>query len=89
MVSHCANPICNKPLHYLREGKIFLFSRKNQPGDHSKLPHRLEHYWLCGTCAKEWTLTSNVDAQGGVKLVETRRKRSRAAYGRPSALPAA
>jgi hypothetical protein len=85
MVNYCANPICHKPLHYLREGKVFLFSRKNPSDDHSKL-HRLEHYWLCGICAKEWTLTS--DAKGGVKLVETRRRRVRAGYSMPSIAPA-
>ncbi len=86
MVNYCANPICHKPLHYLREGKVFLFSRKNQPGDHSKLPQKLEHYWLCGICAREWTLAS--DAKEGVKLVETRRKRVRASYSVPSVAPA-
>ena len=82
MVNYCANPICHKPLHYLREGKVFLFSGKNLPGDRSKL----EHYWLCGICAKEWTLTS--DVKEGVKLVETRRRRVRASYSVPSVAPA-
>jgi hypothetical protein len=59
----------------LREGKIFLFSLKNMPLG-SKLPQRQEHFWLCGICAKEWTLA--MDAKEGVKLVETRRKRSSA-----------
>ncbi len=84
MVNHCANPICHKPLHYLREGKVFLFSRKNAPGD--KSPHQLEHFWLCGICAKEWTLTME---GGGVKLLPTRRKRhSRTGYAVASAAPA-
>ena len=25
MVNQCANPSCAKPLHYLREGRIFVF----------------------------------------------------------------
>jgi hypothetical protein len=25
MMNHCANPQCAKPLHYLREGRIFVF----------------------------------------------------------------
>lgn len=73
MVNHCVNPVCGKPLHYLREGKIFLFSQKHQPNGSASL-HRLEHYWLCGTCTKEWTLTS--DANNGVQLVATGRKRA-------------
>jgi hypothetical protein len=88
MVSHCANPICHKPLHYLREGKVFLFSGKNQSNDTSKKhPQRLEHYWLCGACAKGWTLTPDAK-EGGVKLVETGRKRFRASYAVASAAPA-
>ena len=85
MVNHCANPICHKPLHYLRDGKVFQFSRKARLGD-SKLPDRMEHYWLCGTCAKEWTLT--LDVKTGIKLVQTRRRRSRASYAVASAAPA-
>ncbi len=86
MVNHCANPLCHKPLHYLREGKVFLFSHKNMSDKNSKLPQRLEHYWLCGICAKEWTLTS--DTKDGIKLMETRRKRFRASYAVASATPA-
>ena len=88
MVSNCANPICHKPLHYLREGKIFLFSRtrKSASEDGSSLPHRLEHFWLCGDCAKEWTLT--VDGNDGVKLVEIKRRHFRASYAVASAAPA-
>lgn len=73
MVDHCANPVCHKPLHYLREGKVFLFSRKSNKSDGAGLPDRLEHFWLCGTCSKEWTLAT--DGHEGVKLVETRRPR--------------
>ena len=76
MVNHCANPICHKPLHYLREGKIFLFSRKN--GKESAEQKPLEHFWLCGICSKEWTLKS--DTKTGVKLVKTHRTSMRAGY---------
>ncbi len=85
MVNHCANPTCHKPLHYLREGKVFLFSHENATGD-SKLPQRMEHYWLCGICSKEYTLTC--DTKEGVKLVQTRRRRFRASYAVASAAPA-
>jgi hypothetical protein len=84
MVNHCANPVCHKPLHYLREGKVYRFPVKST-GD-SKLPVRMEHFWLCGICVKEWTLTS--DAKEGVKLVERRRKRSNVSYPVASAAPA-
>jgi hypothetical protein len=86
MVNRCANPTCNKQLHYLREGKVFLFSGKNASGKNSKLPHRLEHFWLCGACAKQWTLS--MDGNNQVKLVETRKRRLHAHYAVPSAAPA-
>lgn len=69
MVNHCANPICHKPLHYLREGRVFLFSRNDGNDSEDGLPS-LEHYWLCGVCAKEWTLAA--DGNNGVKLIEAR-----------------
>lgn len=75
MVNHCANPVCHKPLHYLREGKVFLFSRKQSAATDSALPP-LEHFWLCGRCAKEWTLA--LDAMEKVKLIKTRRGHLRA-----------
>lgn len=84
MVNHCANPVCHKPLHYLREGKVFLFSKKNSSADN--MPHQLEHFWLCGICAREWTLTMDGDK---MTLVQTKRKRhSRTGYSVASAAPA-
>ena len=74
MVNHCANPNCHKPLHYLREGKVFLFSGKNLPEAGDNL-QRSEHYWLCGTCSRQWTMIS--DAREGVQLVQKRSWRKR------------
>jgi len=52
MVNNCANPQCNKPLHYLRDGRIFVF---DVPGDilgpEGKRARHMEHYWLCGDCS--------------------------------------
>ena len=74
MVNHCANPNCHKPLHYLRDGKVFLFSGKNLP-DGGANSHSPEHYWLCGTCSKQWKIIS--DSTRGVQLVETGHRRKR------------
>jgi hypothetical protein len=87
MVDHCANPACRKPLHYLREGKVFLFSRKNYKTNGAGLPDRLEHFWLCGTCSREWTLAA--DGQNGVKLVEMRRRNVPIPVNPALSLPAA
>jgi hypothetical protein len=52
MVDYCANPKCVKPLHYLREGTIFIFEGiESSPGADDLHGHRLEHYWLCGDCS--------------------------------------
>lgn len=78
MVNHCANPDCHKSLHYLRDGKVFLFSSKNSADCESKLPHKLEHFWLCGACAKRWTLA--MDGDRHVTLLETRRRKPRVQF---------
>jgi hypothetical protein len=68
MVSNCANPGCGKPLHYLREGRIYVFdasiatARRNE-----KRQRHLEHYWLCGTCSTSLVLSQ--DAQGWVRIL--------------------
>jgi hypothetical protein len=57
MVSFCANPHCGKPLHYLREGRIFIFDVADAaPGASGKRVHHLEHYWLCGVCSQAFTV---------------------------------
>lgn len=68
MVSNCANSACGKPLHYLREGRIYVFDASvgvSSPGE--KRQRCLEHYWLCGSCAE--TLILVQDAQGFVRVL--------------------
>ncbi len=69
MVSNCANPQCAKPLHYLREGRIFVFeveSRTKEGADHPFI-HCLEHFWLCGQCSQHFTVEYGKDT--GMRLV--------------------
>ena len=68
MVSNCANPGCGKPLHYLREGRIYIFDasvRTTEPG--AKRVRCLEHYWLCGACAEALILVQ--DPQGIIHVL--------------------
>jgi len=51
MVDYCANPNCMKPLHYLREGTIYIFEVESAARPGAPRNHRLEHYWLCGDCS--------------------------------------
>jgi hypothetical protein len=58
MVSNCANPKCAKPLHYLREGRIFVFKVQDASvkASSEKQSHHLEHYWLCGACSQKFVV---------------------------------
>ncbi len=68
MVSNCANPACGKPLHYLREGRVFLFHfAECAPDSAAAGSPRLEHYWLCGDCARRMRLVK--DALG-IHIIE-------------------
>lgn len=75
MLAKCANPSCSTPLVYLREGKIFMVETvQSQTGTdgailiRSKSSNRVEHFWLCGPCSVEMTLT--YDRQRGVEVVK-------------------
>lgn len=59
MVNYCSNPMCKKPLHYLREGRIYVFDlpRPKGPQSGKSLPtHPLQHFWLCGPCSRKFFL---------------------------------
>jgi predicted sulfurtransferase len=68
MLKSCANPQCAKPLHYLRDGRIFVFDAVSavDDGDVTKA-HRMEHYWLCGDCSKTLMLEQT---RSGVRVVD-------------------
>ena len=74
MLAKCANPSCSTPLVYLREGKIFMveasqpkFELLSAAPTKPKAPNRVEHFWLCGPCSGEMTLT--YDRQRGVEII--------------------
>lgn len=64
MVKSCANPQCAKPLHYLREGRIFVFDAVES--DRAESMHHMEHFWLCGVCAQTMRLEMTLQ---GVRTV--------------------
>jgi len=69
MVNQCANLTCAKPLHYLREGRIYIFDAavgSTDPG--AKRLRRLEHYWLCGPCSETMMMTQS--SQGAISVAE-------------------
>jgi len=63
MLSKCANPECNTPFRYLREGKLFQIDVNGtdvRPAGpklvDKRLPRRIEYFWLCGPCSAILTL---------------------------------
>lgn len=67
MVNCCANANCGKPLLYLREGRIFLFEVATGLRDSNGIPERrLEHFWLCGACSENLSLTQDA---AGIRVV--------------------
>ena len=73
MLAKCANPTCSTPLVYLREGKIFMVESPQPKFEvlsdvaKPKLLNRVEHFWLCGPCSNEMTIT--YDRQRGVEII--------------------
>lgn len=57
MIKSCSNPQCGKTLHYLREGRIFVFNAFSAATEtKDRRTCSLEHYWLCGRCSLLFTL---------------------------------
>jgi hypothetical protein len=64
VVDYCANPTCLKPLHYLREGTVYIFEVTDGDGEAGmRRTHRLEHYWLCGECSMEHRLERSLNRE--------------------------
>ncbi|RRA47771.1 hypothetical protein [Acidipila sp. EB88] len=82
MVNNCANPKCNKPLHYLRDGRVFVFDVASaRVGADGKRMRHLEHFWLCGDCAPLMTVERG--AENGIVI---RAKQVQRPPVRPAAL---
>jgi hypothetical protein len=83
MINQCANPKCGKPLHYLREGRIFVFDLPDpnvpEPGSRAR---RLQHFWLCGPCSETMVMEQTGDTQ-----IRVARKPRKVEAGRAPILP--
>jgi hypothetical protein len=69
MVDQCANPHCCKPLHYLNEGRIYVFETRDRSTRSSAEEEacRREHFWLCGSCSQSMSLEKTPEC--AVRLV--------------------
>jgi hypothetical protein len=66
MLNHCANPGCGKPLHYLREGRVYVFDVTRYATNAEDRTRRMEHFWLCGACSNQFLLEQT--ANDGVRI---------------------
>ncbi len=76
MISHCANPACALPFHYLRGGRLYRFDIRSPqvpcvdvPNSicTEKAPHATVFFWLCEQCSSQYSL--RFDCHEGAKLV--------------------
>ncbi len=75
MLKSCANPQCAKPLHYLRDGRVFVFDALVKMAEQDgKKAHRLEHFWLCGDCSETLMMEQTMN---GVRVVHRSGLRSK------------
>lgn len=77
MLAKCANPACNAPFLYLREGKLYQMEvvadavrqEQDREGEERKTARRLEFFWLCARCSREMTLA--YDRRRGLMVIPT------------------
>jgi hypothetical protein len=75
VLSKCANPACCARFHYLHQGRLFKIETGSVSPRGSA--RRIEHFWLCESCAQ--TLTVALDNG----IVTTRPLRRKFAEGAP------
>ena len=68
MISHCANPDCMRPFHYLRGGRLYRFDIRHPTTPCSDVPnaicglkpsHATVFFWLCQQCSSKHSLRFN------------------------------
>jgi hypothetical protein len=68
MVSHCANPICHRPFHSLKQGCLVVLPplRKSPASETAQL----DIAWLCEDCARSLNVYRGAD--GRVQVARNR-----------------
>ena len=68
MISHCANPDCKVPFHYLRGGRLYRFDIRRPSTPCNDVPnavcslkpsHAAVFFWLCERCSLKHSLKFN------------------------------
>ncbi len=69
MISHCANPDCKLPFHYLKGGRLYRFDLRHPSAPCTDVPnsicsrkpsHAAVFFWLCEQCSLKHSLKFNV-----------------------------
>ncbi len=75
MISHCANPDCTVPFHYLRGGRLYRFDIRHPSTPCNDVPnavcslkpsHAAVFFWLCEQCSLKFSVKFN--SQEGLSL---------------------
>jgi hypothetical protein len=76
MVSHCANPDCSVPFHYLRGGRLYRFEIRSPKLPCADVPNAIcsdkpsratVFFWMCMECCRKFRL--NFDSHDGIQLI--------------------
>jgi hypothetical protein len=67
VVAKCANSNCDEPFIYFRSGKLFQFPKRQRPYPSIG---QMEAFWLCGDCARDFTLDWTEEGMRVVRRAE-------------------
>ncbi len=68
MVEKCANPACAETFRRLRDGRLFVKEVPvDSPSDGKGLARQLQYFWLCNSCCRTMTLTTEKGT--GIRVV--------------------
>jgi hypothetical protein len=86
MVNQCANTSCGKPLHYLREGRIFVFDVPVSDAPETRAGKSLQHFWLCGRCSESLAMEQTHSKEIRVVVKKTKAGSNPAAGTQPDSV---
>ncbi|HLJ13372.1 MAG TPA: hypothetical protein VKV15_02665 [Bryobacteraceae bacterium] len=66
MLIRCCNPECKAPFDY-REGRLIRFSMVQATVKSLDGQPPVQHFWLCGTCAREFVFDANSGASLNIR----------------------
>lgn len=89
MISHCANPECRLPFHYLKGGRLYRFDVRRPVEPCKDVPNAIceakpsqasIYFWLCDSCSLEYTL--QFSTHHGISIMPLQQPRGSAVVAR-------